>query len=354
MLLRSLLLTRHPLTFHAFHHQVYYGLLMNKKELVRVGLGILLSLTAIAIIFYFIEPGKALTALREVDHRYLLPLAAISVGSVAARAMAWRTIIPKRLSFLEVFLPLNAGYFLNTILPFRMGEVGRALLLKPSGLDFWQVLPTILVERAVDLLIAIGLFLGALPFIFQYSQGNLVIVVIGVFIVAALTLFYFMVRYQVPLLKWVKTRNMPWPNLQVHIYNSLRDLLSGLSVLADGPRLFRAFAWMLLSWTLAVGFQFFLLRAFLPQAKILWAVFALGAVALGVALPSSPGSLGVYEGSLVAALLVFDIPKATALAYAILSHLTSLMIVFPLGAYVLFRKGIAFKELFDYRQEEST
>ena len=326
---------------------------MNKKELFRIGLGIVVSIAALAVIFYFIDPAQALLALKEVDYRYLIPMIALSVCSIGARSAAWRTILPGRLPFRKVFMTVNAGYFLNTILPFRMGEIGRAFLLKPSGLGFWQVFPTILLERAFDLLIAVGLFMGALPFIFQLPQGSFLVIVIGGLVLAALAVLYFMARYQVPLLRWIETRNTPWPSLQERVHGRLREILSGLGVLADGPRFARAFGWMALSWALALSFQYLLLRAFIPQAEILWAVFALGAVALGVAVPSSPGSLGVYEASLVAALTVFDIPNSVALAYALLSHAASLIVVLPIGAYSLFREGIALKSLFEYRGKTS-
>ena len=324
---------------------------MNNKELFRIGLGITISIAALALVFHFVDPAQALLALKEVDYRYLIPLVTLSGCSIGMRAMAWRTILPKRLPFRKVFLVVNAGYFLNTILPFRMGEIGRALLLKSSGLDFWQVLPTILVERAFDLLIAVGLFMGALPFILQLPQGSFLVIVIGVMVFLALAVLYFCVRYQVPILSWIETRTTPWPSIQERVHKSMREILSGLDVLTDIPRFARAFAWMALSWVLALCFQYLLLRAFLPQAEILWAVFALGAVALGVAAPSSPGSLGVYEASLVAALVVFNIPDSVALAYAILSHITNLIVVLPVGAYALFREGIAFKSLFENRRK---
>ena len=189
--------------------------------------------------------------------------------------------------------------------------------------------------------------------IFQLPQGSFLVIVIGGLVLAALAVLYFMARYQVPLLRWIETRNTPWPSLQERVHGRLREILSGLGVLADGPRFARAFGWMALSWALALSFQYLLLRAFIPQAEILWAVFALGAVALGVAVPSSPGSLGVYEASLVAALTVFDIPNSVALAYALLSHAASLIVVLPIGAYSLFREGIALKSLFEYRGKTS-
>lgn len=324
---------------------------MSKKELFRIGLGICVSLAALAVVFYYIDLELAVQALKKVDYWYLLPLGLISLGSISARTLAWRMILPQKLPFRKVFRVINAGYLLNTILPFRMGEIGRSFLLKPVGLGFWHVIPTILVERAFDLLIAIGLFMGALPFVLQLPQGNAFVLVLGVLVLTTLAIFYLMVLYQTQLLQWIKTRHTPWPKLQEQIHESLKKSLSGLSVLANGKRFALAFAWMLLSWALALAFQYLLMLAFIPQAEILWAVFALGAVALGVAVPSSPGNLGIYEASLVAALVIFDIPDSTALAYALLSHIISLGITSTIGAYALFREGIALKSLFEYRKK---
>ncbi len=326
---------------------------MNKKELFRVGLGISISIAALAVVFYYIDPGQAILALKEVDYWYLVPLVLLSLSSISVRSLAWRMILPKKLPFWKVFLTVNAGYFLNTVLPFRMGEIGRSFLLKPSGLDFWQVFPTILLERAFDLLIAVGLFMGALPFILQLPQGSFLVFLIAVLVLAALAVFYLMVRYQTQLTHWIETRNTPWPKAQARVHESLERAMSGLGVLADGRRFALAFAWMALSWSLALGFQYLLLLAFIPQAKILWAVFALGVAALGVAVPSSPGNLGIYEASFVAALTIFDIPSSMALAYALLSHTINLSITSFIGAYALFREGIAFKSLFEYRRRTS-
>ncbi|MBS1249020.1 MAG: hypothetical protein MAG431_00593 [Chloroflexi bacterium] len=322
---------------------------MSKKELFRIGLGIGVSIAALAVVFYFIDPKQAVQAIKKADYRYLLPLLGLSLCSISARSMAWRAILPKRLPFRKVFLAVNAGYLLNTILPFRMGELGRSLLLKPDGLGFWQVLPTIFLERAFDLLIAIGLFMGALPFILQIPHGSFVVLLMGILVLAALAILYIMVRYQTPLLDWIESLDTPWKRIQTQIHEGLAKILSGLGILNEGRRFTLAYAWMALSWALSLAFQYLLLLAFLPDAKILWAVFGLGAVALGIAVPSSPGNVGVYEASLVAALAVFDIPSSTALAYALLSHIINLGIASSIGAYALFQEGIAFRNLFEYR-----
>jgi hypothetical protein len=63
-----------------------------------------------------------------------------------------------------------------------------------------------------------------------------------------------------------------------------------------------------------------MLLTFAPQAPIWWGAFADAVLALGVAIPSAPSGLGVFEGALVWALSLFGIGSSPALAYAILMH----------------------------------
>jgi uncharacterized membrane protein YbhN (UPF0104 family) len=64
-----------------------------------------------------------------------------------------------------------------------------------------------------------------------------------------------------------------------------------------------------------------ILLAFIPSAPLIWAAFSLGVLAMGVSVPASPGSIGVFEASLVGALRVFSVDYSTAFAFALTAHL---------------------------------
>lgn len=319
----------------------------NRKQSFRVGLGILVSLLALAVLIWFVDLTKVFQALKRMNYLYLVPVLILSLVSFGTRAAGWKTILPGDLSLGKVFLIVHAGYFLNTIFPFRLGEVGRALLLKPSGLDFWEAIPTILLERVFDLIFALSLFLGALPFIFNVPQGSRYALLVGALVGTGLVLLYLLVRYQQPLLSWVERRDFLGLRIKSWVQEKLRSFLRGLAILSNPVRFIQAFLWMAISWGLALGYQYLLLRAFTPQAEVLWAAFALGAVALGVSIPASPGNIGVYEASLVAALLVFGMDQSLAFAYALVSHLLSLAITTILGSYTVVHEGFEIGTLFE-------
>src|SRR5215204_7474219 len=85
---------------------------------------------------------------------------------LAIRTMVWRTLLRNRASFRDVFWTVGEGYLLNNFLPFRLGEIGRAFLLsRKSGMQFMEILPTIVIERVVDLGFSAIILLAALPFV---------------------------------------------------------------------------------------------------------------------------------------------------------------------------------------------
>ncbi|MFM8320261.1 MAG: lysylphosphatidylglycerol synthase domain-containing protein, partial [Chloroflexota bacterium] len=109
----------------------------------------------------------------------------------------------------------------------------------------------------------------------------------------------------------------------------------------DGRLFLKTVALILLNWAIAVGQFYILLRAFFPQAQPLWALFTLGVMALGVAVPSSPGAVGVQEVAIMGALAVFVDDPSTALAAALTARMSNYLITGILGAYALARDGLS-------------
>jgi uncharacterized membrane protein YbhN (UPF0104 family) len=137
-----------------------------------------------------------------------------------------------------------------------------------------------------------------------------------------------------------------WPVLGRFGEQALPAFFSGLSVLTDGARFARAAGWMVLNWVVALGQYYLLMTAFFPKALFLWAAFSLGVGALGLAAPSSPGSVGVMELSLVGALAVFGLNPSVALVFALTSHLLQYLTTGLIGAYGLARDGESLVDLY--------
>jgi uncharacterized protein (TIRG00374 family) len=324
---------------------------INKYQ-VRLLLGILISLITLIALFWFIDGEEVLSALKQMNFIWIIPGLLLLFISLVTRAGAWRLILKKRISLQQSFLVVNAGYFVNTILPFRIGEITRAFLLIPAGFKFWEALPTILLERMFDIVFAVSLFLAALPFLLDFSQGIIYASILASMVLIGFGLLFYLVKNQNRVLSWLEGLTLPWTKAQSWLVNQLRSVISGLVILTDPGQLVRTLVFMFLSWAIALIYQYLLLRAFIPDAKLIWAVFALGALALGVSVPSSPGNIGLYEASITLALTAFGVDRSVAFTYALTSHVLSLVITTLFGSFALVREGYALRDIWQFSKQQ--
>jgi hypothetical protein len=125
------------------------------------------------------------------------------------------------------------------------------------------------------------------------------------------------------------------------------SLLDGLSALNSLRGILLTFGWMGLAWAFGVTNYWVLLRGFVPAVPFWWGLFVIGIASFGVALPSAPAALGVFEGAIVAALVILGVPSATALAYAILLHFFHIIISSIFGFYGFAKDGESLLGMYD-------
>ncbi|MCJ7715573.1 MAG: flippase-like domain-containing protein [Anaerolineales bacterium] len=323
-----------------------------EKSHLRLAAGILISLISMVVLFWYVDGQQVLFALKQVNFIWILPVLILLFVSLITRAAAWRLILQKKVSLAKSFWIINAGYFVNTIFPFRIGEVTRAFLLIPSGFSFWEALPSILLERMFDVVFAVSLFLIGLAFVLNFTQGILYAALLGFLVVMGFVFLYLLVKNQNRVLNWLEKLKLPWTKFQTWLIKRLRSILSGMIVLTDSGQLLRVFTIMVLSWGIAILYQYFLLLAFIPDAQLIWAIFALGTLGVGVSVPSSPGSIGLYEASITLALTAFGIDRSVAFTYALASHILSLGMTALFGSFALIREGYALRDIWQFSQQQ--
>lgn len=318
----------------------------------RIIPGVLISLLALAVLFWISDAEKLLAGLKGVDIKVLIVSVMMVILSLFARAYSWREILAERVSLQHSFLIINAGYFVNTVLPFRLGEIARALMLRPAGLGFWEALPAVALERMIDVIIGFSLLILSLPSAMT-SEVNVVysFLMIGIVAVGILVIFL-MVRFRDRILAWLDKSRFSGSRLFTRAVQLYKSVLEGFLVLSSPGRLIKVFLGMGLCWALAVLFQFILLRSFIPEAKLIWAAFTMGAVAVGVSIPSSPGNIGLYEGSITLALSAFGVDPSLALSYALTSHLLNLGITTGFGVYGLVRIGVGLRDIWQFGRQK--
>jgi len=321
--------------------------------------GALVSIILIAAILSVVDLRAVADAIRHANYFYLLFAVALSFLFIAIRAQVWRTLLRDKPSYSDTFWTVGEGYILNNFLPFRLGEVGRAFLLsRKTGMPFMEVLPTIVIERAMDLGYTAIVFLAAIPYVVGSQGAERIGVIVGVVVLIGFILLYILARSNQWALDLFHKLSARWPALQRFGGSFLEAFFAGLSVLTDGWLFVRFLFWMTLNWVFAIVSYYFIIRAFFPQTQVTWAMFGLGAAAFGGAIPSLPGAVGTLEGAFGGALTLLTHDQSTSFAVAITVRLYNYINSGVIGGIGLAREGETlsgvYKQLMNLRNKEQT
>ena len=251
-------------------------------------------------------------------------------------------------------MTVGEGYLMNNFLPFRLGEVGRAFLLsRKSDLRFMEILPTIVIERAVDLGYSAAILLTALPFVVGAPGAERVGIIVGLVVAAGLAVLYLLARNRQWAIRTFRELSARWSLLQRVGGSFLEPFFEGLAVLTDSWLFARFLFWMTVNWAIAILWYYLVVLAFFPQAQPVWGMFALGAAALGGAIPSLPGGVGTFEGAFGGALYLLTGDQSTALAVALTGRLYNYLSTTIIGVIGLASEGETlsgiYQQLKDFR-----
>ena len=310
------------------------------KDVKRWLPGAIVSILLIAAILYYVDLAAVVRAIAHANLPLLLLALATGFVWMLVRAQVWRTLLRNRARYWDVFWTVGEGYLLNNFLPLRLGEVGRAYIIsRKSEVQFMEAIPTIIIERAMDLGYSAIILLAALPFVVGGGEAQRIGVIIGVVVVIAFVILYLLARYNQWALDLFHKLSARWPSLQKIGGSFLEQFFVGLGVLTDGWLFLRFLFWMTLNWAIAIYSYYLMVRAFFPQAQVVWGMFGLGAAAFGGAIPSLPGAVGTFEGAFGGAITLLTGDQSTALAVALTGRLYNYINSGVIGGIGLLRDG---------------
>lgn len=310
------------------------------KDIKRWLPGALIGILLIAAILYFVDLGAMWNAVRSANHRILAGSMVLSFVWMFGRAKVWQTLLQGKPKYVDVLFAASEGYLLNTFLPFRLGEIGRAFLLsRKSGMRFGEILPTVVIERVVDLAFSAAILLAGLPFVVGAEGAERVGYIVGGLVFLGLVLMYVLARNNQWALDLFHKLSARFPSLQKIGGSFLESFFQGLGILTDGWLFLRFLFWMTLNWAVAMVAYYLITWAYFPQAQPAWALFILGAAAFGGAIPGLPGGVGTFEGAVAGALTLLTNDRSTSLAVALTARLYNYLNSGVIGGIGLMREG---------------
>jgi len=137
-------------------------------KILRVLLPLVISGLAIWFVFREIDLQTLAAAFQSINAGVWIWCCLAFLIGLLLRVWSWHLILGRQFPFKRVFFVMNAGYLLNNVLPFRLGEIGRAVLLGSSQVGkpgVLEVLSSIVVERIYDIFLASVFFLSCLPWV---------------------------------------------------------------------------------------------------------------------------------------------------------------------------------------------
>jgi glycosyltransferase 2 family protein len=264
-------------------------------------------------------------AFAACNYWWLVPSLGALAASILVRVIRWRMLFDpaRRPPYVSLLKATTIGYFFNSILPARAGEIARIVALKKyADTPPAETTATVVIERLFDvgsLLVLLFAFLPWLPHLSWVKPALLV----ALACVGAVVLLIVVGRL-------ASKRETPWGSRlfgralgarEETIARVVRNALHGLSILERPRRALAALAWTFLSWfLLALSFWCLMLGFHLglsPLAGLLVVI----ATGLAFIIPAAPAAVGLFEAAGLVVTSAYDVPRSSALAYVLVLHI---------------------------------
>ena len=326
----------------------------------RGALGFGLSAAFLVWTLHDVPFAQVWEVLRGSSLSLFLLSAAVSTLVFPMRAMRWRVILgpaADAVSFGSLWRATAIGMMVNNVIPARAGEIARGYVLakEEPTVTYATSFASLAVDRIFDgvvvvLLLVVAMFASDFPLGTTIGGQPINRVAIGAGVIAggalaalfALALFPQFV-YDV----WNGVMRRVAPTFVERGQALLASFMEGLGALRSPGRFALVFAWATAMWLVnALGFWIGFLAVGI-DAPFSASVVLMGIIALGVALPSSPGFFGVFEFFAVEGLALYGVPKELAVSWALGYHLLSFIPITLIGLYYFGRMGLRFGDLGD-------
>ncbi len=310
---------------------------MLRSRIFNLTVGMCIS----GIFIYFAMKNVHFNQFMQYVHQlnlfFIIPALLPGLLAYLVRAWRWNYFLSSigRFRVSGLLSATMIGFMANNILPARVGELIRALVLsKKESINFISVLSSLIAERIMD---GFTISIIALFSIFTIPLNEKIkfagVVFFLIFLTLLIVMFIFVNSGSI---------NKKLPKiLPERISEYLTKIISGLEGLNRFQNSGITFMSAFVIWFLSSLYFYFMGLAMeipLPFSAS-FAIFI--SVALGVIIPSSPGFIGVYHFFCQKAVEMYGIDASRAFAYAVVTHFVQFIAVTILGFLFLFYENLS-------------
>lgn len=289
----------------------------------------IIGLIVAAIFIYLsirgVEYEQVLKIFENVNAFYLVPAIILFISGTILRSVRLGIMLSplEKISQKKLFPITCVGFMAITLIPMRAGEIVRPYLIKTkSQIPFTSSLATIFVERVLDLLTLVFLFLFAmltsdLPewvIYLGYTSLSIIIAIICLILLLVHKTELFINIFR-PLLKRFPEK------LYTKIVELVRNFVSGFKIISSPKNILYTVFLTLLIWVfaaLSLYSLYFSLNLHLPFTSSFVVLFI---TMIGISLPTAPGFIGNWQYGCILALSIYGLPKGDSFGFSMIYYL---------------------------------
>lgn len=310
--------------------------------------------------------SEILAALRSANYLYLLPYVAVTASIHFIRVWRWGILLEPvgRPSFARLNSAGAIGFMALVILPFRLGELARPLLIAEKGrIRRSAAMASVVVERVVDGLSMAVVLVVALLFADPVTSDRRTIawargggfIVFGFFlsILAFLVVAHLKRELAVRLIHALASPLSA--SLARRTAGMMDAFIGALKVVPDRRKIALFGLLTLAYWGINGAGMALLSRGFGLELSAVQAFAVLGVLVVGVMIPAGPGMLGTFQGAVILGMNLFFPDQAVqgavqAFAWILWAAQFGQQVLF--GLFFLVRGHVSFGSLIGPGAEE--
>ena len=279
------------------------------------------------------------------------------------RAYRWGIILSphkKNIPLITLFNFTAIGFFLN-LLPGRIGEPARGILLaREEKIDKSYGLASVVIERLIDFLTMVLIFLVSLFFLKTQDSPLLLKLKNVSFYVLPFIIFVFFMFYLINVPRVFQlvekivlffSKVIPLKFRERVVRFSLH-FLKGLKLNLPVPDFLKLIFSSLFVWIYLIAFYWFLMKAFNINITLIETIPYFSILVVFAAIPT-PGMTGTMDlGSKIGLTELYHVPTDTAVAFTILVHALLLLVWAIIGFAAIWKQGLSLKTLKNIKDKE--
>jgi len=329
---------------------------MFRKHFFKILLGCLFSAVLIWLTLRQIDFGKSFELIKQANFYILIPGVLIYSMTYALRGVRYYfMLLPIKKTRVFQNLPYTVlGFFMNNIIPLRLGEVIRAKVTgERLGISRSSVLGTIVVERLIDVIIFVAFFfiiMIVMPFP-EFIKKSFY--ASGIIFGGCLVMLFLISKNDEQALSLISKFPMP-EKIKGFVTRLFGRFTAGLIILRKPGVLFAALFTSVIIWVTESLFLVMTAKACSINISVLGGIFVVIIIGIGAIIPTAPGYIGAFEFMGVTAFGVLGVPKEHAFACIAIYHFLQIIVIFVLGFTGIIKEKISFSDLFKFEKIEET